>query len=185
MSARPLLRPAVRTTLAALALTVPLSAVASAQAIPLAPEEEPEPTIATAPVLTPKPTWQLPVEGYEITGTFGASSSLWSSTHTGLDFATDEGSPIHAVTDGEVLSVEYDGAYGNKTVVRMSDGTEVWYCHQSDTSVETGQRVEAGEVIGAVGSTGNVTGPHLHLEFRTNDQPQDPFAVLTEHGLRP
>lgn len=185
MSARPRLRPALHTLLATAALGVPLSGAATAQAIPLAPDDQPPQTIATAPVLQPRPTWHLPVASYEITGTFGASSSLWSSTHTGLDFAAAEGTEIHAVTGGVVVSVGYDGAYGNKTVVRLSDGSHVWFCHQSETRVEPGTRVEAGEVIGTVGSTGNVTGPHLHLEFRTNGQPQDPYTVLTEHGLQP
>ncbi|MDN5896537.1 MAG: M23 family metallopeptidase [Nocardioides sp.] len=177
----------LRGFLAALAFGVPVAAAAPAVAasIPIPEPDQEEYLIARAPVLVPKPTWQLPVDDYHITGTFGASSSLWSSTHTGLDFATDEGTPIHAVTDGVVVSVEYDGSYGNKTVIRMDDGTEVWYCHQSETTVTSGQSVDSGDEIGAVGSTGNVTGPHLHLEFRTADEPQDPDAVLREHGLDP
>ena len=73
---------------------------------------------------------------------------------------------------------------GNHTVVRLQDGTEIWYSHQTTITVVPGQRVQAGEVIGTVGSTGNVTGPHLHLEVRPDpDAPVDPLAALAAHGL--
>lgn len=179
--------------LGALALGLPVTAQAMAAPTHAAPSGSTDDTsgyiIGQTAVFKlkppPPPEWVLPVEGYEITGTFGDAGSMWSSTHTGLDFAADEGAPIHAVTEGTVTSVEYDGSYGNKTVVELEDGTEVWYCHQSDTAVEPGQHVEAGDPIGSVGSTGNTTGPHLHLEFQVGGEPQDPFTVLTEHGLTP
>jgi murein DD-endopeptidase MepM/ murein hydrolase activator NlpD len=130
--------------------------------------------------------WVLPVEGYHLTATFGQSSGLWSTTHTGLDFAAPEGTPIRAIANGVVSSTGYDGSYGNKTVVTLEDGTELWFCHQSAVSVSSGQPVRAGEVIGAVGSTGNVTGPHLHLEVRPGGgDPVDPYEALRVHGLQP
>ncbi|MET0838974.1 MAG: M23 family metallopeptidase [Marmoricola sp.] len=132
------------------------------------------------------PPWVLPVEGYHLTGRFGASSSLWSSTHTGLDFAADEGSEIRSIGPGVVSETASDGAYGNKTVVRLDDGTVLWYCHQSEFAAEPGQRVEPGDLIGYVGSTGNVTGPHLHLEVHpAGGEPIDPEAWLPEHALHP
>jgi len=125
-----------------------------------------------------------PVSGYRLTGEFGDVSGLWSTVHTGLDFATAEGSPIYAVQNG-VLSTGYDGAYGNKTVLRLDDGTELWFCHQSAFDVSVGQSVSAGEVIGYVGSTGNVTGPHLHLEVRPGGgDPVDPYAALAALGVQ-
>ena len=133
-----------------------------------------------------KNQWVLPLAGYRITATFGMSSGLWSSTHTGLDFAAPSGTPLHAIAGGVVTSTGYDGAYGNKTVITLEDGTEVWYCHQTSYLVDTGDTVSAGEVIGSVGSTGNVTGPHLHLEVRPSaDSPVDPYALLVEHGVSP
>ena len=130
------------------------------------------------------PPWQLPVAAYHLTGRFGAASSLWSSTHTGLDFAAPEGTPLVAIAPGTVVSAEPDGAFGNKTVVRLEDGTELWYCHQSAFVAEPGQRVDPGTPIGRVGSTGNVTGPHLHLEVRpSGDRPVDPDAWLRAKGL--
>jgi len=129
--------------------------------------------------------WVLPLSGYRITATFG-NTGLWAGTHTGLDFAASPGTAIHSVTSGVVTEVGWDGAYGQKTVIRLEDGTELWYCHQDALYVAVGQRVMPGDVIGAVGSTGNVTGPHLHLEVRpTLDRPVDPYPVLVAHGLQP
>ena len=130
--------------------------------------------------------WTLPVDGYHLTATFGQSSSLWASVHTGLDFAAPSGTPIHAIANGVVTSVGYDGAYGNKTVITLDDGTELWFCHQTSFVVAEGDVVRAGELIGYVGSTGNVTGPHLHLEVRPGGgDPVDPYEALQVHGLTP
>ncbi|MBA3783795.1 MAG: peptidoglycan DD-metalloendopeptidase family protein [Nocardioides sp.] len=133
-----------------------------------------------------KNQWVLPVDGYRITATFGMSSGLWSSSHTGLDFAAPSGTPIHAVAGGVVTSTGYDGAYGNKTVITLEDGTEIWYCHQTSYLVNTGDSVAPGEVIGSIGSTGNVTGPHLHLEVRPDPEtPIDPYTALVSHDVQP
>jgi murein DD-endopeptidase MepM/ murein hydrolase activator NlpD len=130
--------------------------------------------------------WVLPVAGYSLTATFGESSYLWSTVHTGLDFAAAEGTPLVAVAQGTITATEYDGAYGTKTILTLDDGTEIWYCHQSSQTVSVGDVVAPGETIGAVGSTGNTTGPHLHLEVRPDGgDPVDPYAVLAEHGVSP
>ena len=132
------------------------------------------------------PAMVLPVQGYRLTARFGAGGGLWSSDHTGLDFAAAEGTALRAIGDGVVTEVAYDGAYGNKTVIRLEDGTELWYCHQSSQSVSVGEHVAAGEVIGALGSTGNTTGPHLHLEVRPGGgDPVDPEVALAGWGLKP
>lgn len=128
--------------------------------------------------------WQFPLTSYRLTASFGASSSLWSSTHTGVDFAAPAGVPVSAVAAGTVTEAGYDGAYGNKTVITTQDGTELWYAHQTSISVSIGESVSAGEVIGTVGATGNVTGPHLHLEVRIAGQPTDPWAALERNGAR-
>lgn len=130
--------------------------------------------------------WVLPVTGYRITARFGQSSSLWSSTHTGVDFAGPSGSTIVSVAAGVVKSAGYEGAYGNRTVVTLEDGTEIWYAHQSRMSVGPGDKVDPGQVIGYTGSTGNVTGPHLHLEVHPGGTSAvDPLPVLSEHGIQP
>jgi septal ring factor EnvC (AmiA/AmiB activator) len=141
--------------------------------------------VAPSVTMNEKPTWALPVSGYDLTGRFGSVSGLWSSSHTGLDFAAPSGTPIRSVADGVVTETGYDGAYGNKTVVSLPDGGEVWYCHQNEIGVSVGQQLSAGEVLGYVGTTGNVTGSHLHLEIRHGDTPTDPESYLAEQGIAP
>lgn len=132
--------------------------------------------------------WQLPVAPgvYHLTAGFGDSSGLWVHTHTGLDFAAPSGTPIMSVANGVVTSTEYAGAYGNQTIVTLEDGTEIWYCHQESFGVSPGDSVRGGQVIGFIGSTGNTTGPHLHLEVRPGaGDPVDPLPALIVHGLNP
>jgi murein DD-endopeptidase MepM/ murein hydrolase activator NlpD len=129
--------------------------------------------------------WSLPLAKYRLTGRFGDAGSLWVNDHTGLDFAAPSGSKIRSVGEGEVIEAEYSGAYGNRIKVRLEDGTELWYCHMSEYERKSGH-VEAGEVIGYVGSTGNSTGPHMHLEVRPGgEDPIDPEDWLRERGLNP
>ncbi|MGL5808977.1 MAG: M23 family metallopeptidase [Nocardioides sp.] len=130
--------------------------------------------------------WVLPVASYTISASFGQSSGLWSNRHTGLDFNTDSGVAIVAVANGTITSTGSDGAYGNKTVLTLDDGTEIWFCHQSAFAASEGDVVRAGELIGYVGSTGNTTGSHLHLEVRPGGgDPVDPFAALVANGVTP
>ena len=130
--------------------------------------------------------WVLPLAGYRLSAGFGESSSLWSSTHTGLDMAAPSGTPIMSVANGVVTETGYDGSYGNRTIITLEDGTEIWYCHQTAFAVSPGDAVAGGETIGTVGSTGNSTGPHLHLEVRPGaGDPVDPYAALVAHGLQP
>jgi murein DD-endopeptidase MepM/ murein hydrolase activator NlpD len=132
--------------------------------------------------------WVLPVAPgvYHLTARFGDYSSLWSHFHTGLDFAADTGTPIMAVAGGTITEVGYDGSYGNRTIETLPDGTELWYCHQNSFGTTVGAIVKPGQVIGYIGSTGNVTGPHLHLEVHPGGgDPVDPYTALQVHGLNP
>ncbi len=132
--------------------------------------------------------WVLPVTPgvYHLTARFGDYSSLWSHFHTGLDFAAPTGTPIMAVAGGTIAEVGYDSAYGNRTVETLADGTELWYCHQNSFGTSVGATVKPGQVIGYIGSTGNVTGPHLHLEVHPGGgDPVDPYTALQVHGLQP
>jgi murein DD-endopeptidase MepM/ murein hydrolase activator NlpD len=131
--------------------------------------------------------WVLPLAGYQLTATYGEVSSYWATYHTGLDFAAPSGTPLVAVAHGVVTYVGYDGAYGNKTEITLDDGTVIWYAHQTSQSVSVGQEVQAGQQIGTVGATGNVSGPHLHLEVRVagTGGDVDPYAALVEHGVTP
>ena len=107
-----------------------------------------------------------------ITGTissrFGASSSIRSGAHTGLDIASSTGSPIKAAASGTVTFAGWKGSYGNLLVITHSNGVQTYYGHCSKINVSNGQSVSQGQLIGLVGSTGNSTGPHLHLEVRVN-----------------
>ncbi|MFE2376276.1 M23 family metallopeptidase [Streptomyces sp. NPDC059398] len=131
--------------------------------------------------------YSLPVSSYTLTSRFNDGGAMWSSGHhTGLDFAAPTGTPIKAVHGGTVKSAGWAGAYGYRTVVALDDGTELWFCHQSSISVGAGQKVATGEVIGRVGATGNVTGPHVHLEVRPGGgDPVDPMTWLQGKGLNP
>ena len=130
-----------------------------------------------------KNLWDYPLEPVVLTARFG-QYGLWSSYHTGLDFNGNTGDEIHSIANGVVISASYDGSYGNKTVVRLEDGTELWYCHQTSFLVSVGDTVRAGEVIGTVGSTGHVTGSHLHVEVRPGGgDPVDPYTAMQQHGL--
>ena len=129
--------------------------------------------------------WGMPLTGYRLTATFG-EYGLWSSYRTGLDLAAPAGTPLVAMARGVVTSAGYDGAYGNKTVFTLEDGTELWYAHQTSINVSVGDVVAPGDLVGTVGSTGNVTGPHLHLEVRPGGgDPVDPYAALVANGLTP
>ncbi|MFD8823360.1 M23 family metallopeptidase [Streptomyces sp. NPDC059605] len=130
-------------------------------------------------------SYAVPTFSYTITSTFGQAGSMWSSGHhTGLDFAAPTGTPIKAVHSGTIKSAGLAGSYGYRTVLELEDGTEIWYCHQSSIGVGVGQKVTTGETIGRVGATGNVTGPHLHLEIHTPDGTGvDPMAWLRGKGL--
>ncbi|MEV5607252.1 M23 family metallopeptidase [Streptomyces sp. NPDC052225] len=133
-------------------------------------------------------SYKIPVASYTITGTFGQPGAMWSSGyHTGLDFAAPTGTPIYAIHSGTVTEAGWNTAYGYRTVITLDDGTELWFCHQSSMNVTVGQKVSTGDVIGRVGATGNVTGPHLHLEVHPGGQATgiDPAAWLRDKGLTP
>jgi murein DD-endopeptidase MepM/ murein hydrolase activator NlpD len=133
-----------------------------------------------------KNQWSLPTSGYRLTARFGMAGGLWSSNHTGLDFAAPSGTPIVAVANGVITETGSAGAYGNQTIQTLDDGTEIWYCHQTEIGVNVGDRVISGQQIGTVGSTGNSTGPHLHLEVRPGGgDPVDPYQALVFHGVTP
>ncbi|MEW2525401.1 M23 family metallopeptidase [Streptomyces sp. NPDC047071] len=131
-------------------------------------------------------SFTLPVSSYVLTSHFGDSGSMWSSgSHTGLDFAGASGTPLKAVHSGTITEAGWARAYGYRTVLKLDDGTEIWYCHQSSLSVSVGQKVSTGDVIGRMGGTGNVTGVHLHLEVRTGGAAIDPLSWLRGKGLTP
>ena len=128
---------------------------------------------------------QLPVHEYHLSAHYGQSASYWAHLHTGLDFAATTGTPVYSVGSGTITSAGWSGSYGYRIIQTLPDGTEVWYCHLSSIIKASG-KVVPGQQIGKVGATGNVTGPHLHLEVRPDGgAPVDPESWLQQRGLTP
>ena len=125
---------------------------------------------------------QQPVSG-SITSRFGVVSRIRSSAHTGLDIATASGTPFVPITAGTVTFAGYKGSYGNLIIVNhgkndSGETIETYYAHCSRLNVNVGDYVSENSVIGYVGSTGNSTGPHLHLEIRINGKAVNPQNYL-------
>jgi murein DD-endopeptidase MepM/ murein hydrolase activator NlpD len=128
----------------------------------------------------------LPTTGYHLTARFGQGGGRWAHNHTGLDFAAPIGTPIRSVMAGEVIQADFEGAYGRQVKVRHADGTVTSYSHMSAFTVSVGDTVAAGDQVGAIGVTGNTTGPHVHFEVLPGGgAPIDPEPWLREHGLNP
>lgn len=120
-----------------------------------------------------------PTRDYRLSARFGQSGPMWSSgQHTGLDFAAPVGTPIYAAHEGTVHSAGPAGAYGNLIVIKHGDGTRTFYAHLSEIDVLPKQKVQRGQTIGALGNTGNSSGPHLHFEVRDHGTPVNPEQYL-------
>lgn len=118
-----------------------------------------------------------PVSGI-LSSRFGARSSIRSSAHTGLDIATSTGTPVTAAASGTVTFSGWKGSYGYLMVITHSNGVQTYYGHCSKLYYSAGTQVSKGQVIAAVGSTGNSTGPHLHFEIRVNGVAYNPQNYL-------
>ncbi len=128
----------------------------------------------------PKVDFIWPVEG-EISSVFGLRRFFNGQArrpHTGLDIAAAEGTPIAAVADGTVVEAGDFFFSGNMVFIDHGQGIISYYAHMQHIDVKPGQRVEQGQVIGAVGKTGRVTGPHLHLSVIANGSLIDPLLML-------
>ena len=111
----------------------------------------------------------------------------WGSFHGGIDLAAPLGTPIQAITDGEVIAAGPASGYGNWVQVRAEDGTVTMYGHMASSGVlvTKGQHVTAGDVIALVGTEGFSTGPHLHLEVWKDGRTKiDPVVWLAAKGVR-
>jgi murein DD-endopeptidase MepM/ murein hydrolase activator NlpD len=115
-----------------------------------------------------------PVNGV-LTSGFGPR---WGRMHEGIDIGAPSGTGIRAVAAGRIIYAGYNaGGYGNLTIIDHGNGLATAYAHQSAIYISGGS-VSQGTVIGAVGSTGSSTGPHLHFEVRVNGSPVDPLGYL-------
>lgn len=115
-----------------------------------------------------------PVNG-TVTSGFGMR---WGRLHAGIDIAAPTGTPVRAAQSGQVIFAGSQGGYGNLILIAHGDGIVTAYAHLSSIGVSVGRFVDRGQTIGAVGSTGYSTGPHLHFEVRVNGRPVDPMGYL-------
>ena len=112
-----------------------------------------------------------PVQG-QVTSYFGMR---WGSMHNGIDIAANRGTPVLAADSGMVSFAGWNGGYGYLVKIDHGGGKETRYAHLSVPPVSVGQKVEKGDVIGYVDSTGNSSGPHLHFEVRANGVAKNPL----------
>jgi murein DD-endopeptidase MepM/ murein hydrolase activator NlpD len=98
--------------------------------------------------------------------------------HTGVDLRAKYGDPVYASAPGKVIFTGVAGGYGNLIRIAHAHGYTSYYGHLSKIYAKTGQKVRRGTLIGRVGATGRVTGPHLHFEIRLNGKPLDPLQFI-------
>lgn len=127
-----------------------------------------------ASVSTRSFSWPVPTTG-RVSSPFGPR---WGGFHYGVDIAVPAGTDILAAADGIVIAAEYKGTYGLTVRLDHGGGYETLYAHASRLMVSRGDRIQSGQRIALVGSTGRSTGPHLHFEVRRNGTPRDPLPYL-------
>ncbi|MFF3377966.1 M23 family metallopeptidase [Streptomyces sp. NPDC002680] len=136
-------------------------------------------------------SWVDPVKKYTLSASFNQAGNMWSSTHSGQDFAVPSGTKVVAAHGGTVVKAGGNGAgdgsaYGNAIVIKHGNGTYSQYAHLSKINVKVGQVVATGQRIALSGNTGNSSGPHLHFEIRTTanyGSAVDPVAFLRAKGV--
>jgi murein DD-endopeptidase MepM/ murein hydrolase activator NlpD len=99
--------------------------------------------------------------------------------HKGVDYAAPTGTPIKAAGDGKIIYYGRKGGYGKTAIIQHGHNYSTLYAHMSNynSRIKAGSTIKQGEIIGYVGQTGLATGPHLHFEFRINEQHVDPLTV--------
>jgi len=126
----------------------------------------------------------LPIKDGKITCPYKKAGKMWSKGyHSGCDFAVKTGTEVLAVADGTVANANWGKAYGTAIVQTLPDGTFFIYAHLSKSLVKPGDKISKGQVIGKSGNTGNSSGPHLHIEQRSNvrwsaGKDLDPAGIL-------
>jgi len=119
----------------------------------------------------------IPVVG-PVSSRFGSRSAARTTIHTGVDIRAKQGTPIKPIAAGTVTVSQYNGGYGNLIIINHGNGIESYYAHCDEIYISTGEYVDIDRTIGAVGSTGNSTGYHLHLEIRIDGTAINPQEYL-------
>lgn len=140
----------------------------------------PMPSHELGPEIDGAPRLVLPVAGRASSGYGMRNDPIKhaSSLHPGFDLAAPTGTPVGAAAGGKVIHAGPAGTYGNLVTVRHENGYETRYAHLSAVTVKEGEVVQPGQQIGAVGTTGYSTGPHLHFEVRHEGKTIDPAPLL-------
>ncbi len=128
-----------------------------------------------------KPFYLFPLQEGIVTSGFGKRPSPFTgkpSYHPGIDLAAPKGSPVSACAAGRVIKIAYNRVYGKYIIIKHKDGRVSLYGHLSKAYAVLNEKVKSGTIIGAVGSTGMSTGPHLHFEIRENGVPQNPAEYI-------
>lgn len=126
----------------------------------------------------------LPLKKGKITSSFGYRTDPFTKElgfHTGLDISAVKGTKIMAVYGGVVVRADENNGYGKYLVIQHDNGAQTLYAHCSTLCKKEGDVVSAGEVVAKVGSTGNSTGSHLHLELKQDGLYHNPLEILEEH----
>jgi len=127
-----------------------------------------------------------PVDGRLIQSSYGQRTDPFSGEgafHKGVDISAPTGTGVRSTADGVVVHVGMDSGYGRLVVVDHGTGLQTYYAHLSKFYVHAGQEVRRGDFVGAVGSSGRVTAPHLHYEVRVGGAPINPYFYLARAGL--
>jgi murein DD-endopeptidase MepM/ murein hydrolase activator NlpD len=123
-----------------------------------------------------------PVQG-RVSAGFGERMDPFSGEeafHPGIDIADPPGTDVVATGDGLIIEAEPDAGYGRSILIDNGDGITTRYAHLSKMFVVVGEQVKQGEIIGAIGTTGRSTGPHLHYEVRIHGIPVNPARFLPQ-----
>jgi len=142
---------------------------------------------ARSPLSVASPPTIWPVDG-RLIGAFGSRTDPFSgegSFHKGVDLGAATGTPVRATGDGLVAFADWESGYGRLIVIDHGGGMQTYYAHLSRFYVHAGEQVRRGETVGAVGSTGRVTAPHLHYEVRIGGAPVNPYRYLVRATIIP
>lgn len=126
------------------------------------------------------PDFIMPMEG-NITSGFGMRKhpvTNEDSMHTGIDIDINAGSTVRASQDGEIIKQGTDESFGNYIIIKHKGQFSTCYAHLESFKKAEGEYVKKGDEIGEAGSTGQVTGPHLHFEIRKGEERVDPLKYL-------